>query len=154
MRAAPISSLDFVKAVYYAKNHQTRGIYMYDDNNVFAKIIRGEIPCKKICENEFALSFYDVNPMFETHALVIPKGRYRDILDFTKNASMDELRGYWACFAETADALGIVANFNTFANAGSNAPFIKQSVFHFHLHLVAGAAHPELAQTLEPICHK
>ncbi len=112
---------------------------MYDKNNVFAKMIRGEIPTKKVYENEHAMSFYDINPMFSTHVLVIPKGDYENILDFSKSASPDEQAGFWSCFAKTAEVLGIDCNFNCLANAGACAPFVKQSVFHFHLHLVAGA---------------
>lgn len=125
---------------------------MYDNNNVFAKIIRGEIPCNKIAENEFAISFYDVSPMFSTHALVIPKGPYQNILDFAKNASQAEQNGFWQCFAQTADALGISENFNILANAGADAPFLKQSVFHFHLHLVAGDRKPELQKAISESC--
>lgn len=116
---------------------------MYDKNNVFAKIIRGEIPCDRVFENEYAMSFYDVNPIFENHVLVVPKGPYENILDFATNASPDEQTGFWTCFVQTADALGIKCEFNCLANAGANAPFIKQSVFHFHLHLVSGAKRPE-----------
>ncbi len=112
---------------------------MYDKNNVFAKMIRGEIPTNKICENEYAMAFHDINPMFEKHALVIPRGEYENILDFTKNASPDEQAGFWACFNDAADKLGITGKFNILANAGADAPFIPQSVFHFHLHLVSGA---------------
>lgn len=115
---------------------------MYDKNNVFAKIIRGEIPTTKIYENEHALSFYDVNPMFSTHVLVIPKGEYENILDFAKNASADEHAGFWDCFTKTADKLGVECEFNCLANAGANAPFVKQSVFHFHMHLVSGDKTP------------
>ena len=63
----------------------------YDDNNIFAKILRGEIPCKKIYEDEFVLSFHDINPQKKIHALVIPKGKYVDLDDFIKNASSDEI---------------------------------------------------------------
>lgn len=115
---------------------------MYDVNNVFAKMIRGEIPTNKVCENDFAMSFYDINPMFKTHVLVIPKGQYQNILDFAKNASAGEQAGFWDCFAQTAEKLGINCEFNCLANAGANAPFVKQSVFHFHLHLVAGERTP------------
>lgn len=115
---------------------------MYDKNNVFAKIIRGEIPTTKIYENEHALSFYDVNPMFSTHVLVIPKGEYENILDFAKNASADEHAGFWDWFTKTADKLGVECEFNCLANAGANAPFVKQSVFHFHMHLVSGDKTP------------
>lgn len=125
---------------------------MYDKNNVFAKIIRNEIPRKGIVENEYALSFYDVNPLFEKHALVIPKGEYENILDFVTNASAAEQAGFWECFKETANILGISENFNVLANAGADAPFIKQSVFHFHLHLVSGPKKPELNKILECLC--
>lgn len=122
---------------------------MYDNNNIFAKIVRGEIPCNKICENDYALSFYDINPLFKTHVLVIPKGPYQNILDFVRNASADEQSGFWACFSDTAAALNIDNNFNVMANAGADATFIAQSVFHFHLHLVAGDATPELARAIQ-----
>lgn len=111
---------------------------MYDSNNVFAKIIRGEIPSKKVMENEYAVSFYDVNPMCEKHVLVIPKGEYENILDFARRASAAEQAGFWDCFVKTADAIGVNAEFNVFANAGLSAPLFNQSVFHFHLHLLAG----------------
>lgn len=125
---------------------------MYDQNNVFAKIVRGEIPAKKICENEYAMSFYDVNPMFSTHALVIPKGEYENILDFARRASAAEQLGFWDCFVKTAAALGVDANFNILANAGADAPFVSQSVFHFHMHLVAGDKTPEFHKALSSTC--
>lgn len=111
---------------------------MYDKNNVFAKIIRGEIPSKKVYENEYAMSFYDVNPMCDKHVLVVPKGEYENILDFARRASAAEQAGFWDCFVKTADVLGVDAEFNVFANAGADAPLFNQSVFHFHLHLIAG----------------
>lgn len=111
---------------------------MYDKNNVFAKIIRGEIPSKKVVENEYALSFFDVNPMCDKHVLIVPRGEYENILDFVRHASADEQAGFWDCFVKTADKLGINGEFNVFANAGMSAPLFNQSVFHFHLHLIAG----------------
>ena len=63
----------------------------YDDNNIFAKILRGEIPCKKIYEDEFVLSFHDINPQKKVHALVIPKGKYVNLEDFTSKASSVEI---------------------------------------------------------------
>jgi diadenosine tetraphosphate (Ap4A) HIT family hydrolase len=111
---------------------------MYDPNNVFAKILRGEIPSKKIIENNHAMAFYNISPFTETHALIIPKGQYVDILDFTKNASPEEQAGFWQLFNETAKTLNISENFNVAANAGADAPLSKQSVFHFHLHLMSG----------------
>ena len=65
----------------------------YDDNNIFAKILRGEIPCKKIYEDEYVLSFYDINPQKKIHALVIPKGKYIDLDDFASKASEKEISG-------------------------------------------------------------
>ena len=122
---------------------------MYDKNNVFAKIVRGEIPTNKICENEHALSFYDVNPMFSTHVLIIPKGEYKNILDFTQNATPTEQLDFWSCFNQTANILGVHNEFNCVANSGADAPFIQQSVFHFHLHLVAGERTPAFADQLK-----
>lgn len=120
-----------------------KGYNMYDKNNVFAKIIRGEIPAKRIVENDYAISFYDVNPMCEKHVLVVPRGEYENILDFARRASTEEQAAFWECFVKTADALGIDAEFNVMANAGLSAPLFKQSVFHFHLHLIAGKTTPE-----------
>ncbi len=125
---------------------------MYDTNNVFAKILRGEIPAQIIAQNEYAVSFHDVNPMFSTHALIIPRGKYENILDFARRATVAEQAGFWDCFVKTADILGIDANFNVQANAGAGAPFIKQSVFHFHLHLVAGTKTGEFDNVMGQIC--
>ena len=111
---------------------------MKNENCIFCKIANKEIGTL-IYENEYAMSFYDINPMFKTHALVIPKGPYQNILDFVKNAPTNEQAAFWDCFARTADKLGVQCEFNCLANAGADAPFVKQSVFHFHLHLVAGA---------------
>lgn len=124
---------------------------MYDKNNVFAKIIRKEIPSEIIVENDYALSFKDVNPLFDTHVLVIPKGEYENILDFIKKAKPEEQTGLWECFRLTAEKLGISNDFNVLSNAGANAPFVKQSVFHFHLHLFSGAKKPELEKILAEI---
>ena len=82
---------------------------MYDKNNVFAKMIRGEIPTNKVYENEYAMSFYDINPMFQTHVLVIPKGEYQNILDFSQNATPAEQLGFWECFNKTADILALTS---------------------------------------------
>ena len=79
----------------------------YDDNNIFAKILRGEIPCKKIYEDEFVLSFYDINPQKKIHALVIPKGKYIDLDDFCKNASSKEMVGMFKGIELVSKKLGI-----------------------------------------------
>ena len=128
---------------------------MYDSNNVFAKIIRGEIPSKKVVENEYALSFYDVNPMCEKHVLVVPRGEYENILDFARRASVAEQTGFWDCFVKTADAIGVSSAFNVFANAGLDAPLFNQSVFHFHLHLIAGEKTPACINIMkEMLCQE
>ena len=75
----------------------------YEDNNIFAKILRGEIPCKKIYEDEYVLSFYDINPQKKIHALVIPKGKYIDLDDFCKNASPNEMVGMFKGIEEVAN---------------------------------------------------
>ena len=67
----------------------------YDNNNIFAKILRGEIPCKKIYEDEFVLSFHDISPQKKIHALVIPKGKYIDLDDFNNKASPEEIVGFF-----------------------------------------------------------
>ena len=79
----------------------------YDDQNIFAKIIRGEIPCKKIYEDDFVLSFHDINPQKKIHALVIPKGKYVDLDDFSQNASPDEMVGLIKGINIVAKKLGI-----------------------------------------------
>ena len=128
---------------------------MYDSNNVFAKIIRGEIPSKKVCENEYAMSFYDVNPMCEKHVLVIPRGEYENILDFARRASAAEQAGFWDCFVKTAEAIGVNGEFNVFANAGLSAPLFNQSVFHFHVHLIAGEKTPACLDMIKSfLCEK
>jgi len=110
---------------------------MYDKNNIFAKIIRGELPSKKIYENEFAMSFHNINPTSEIHALIIPKGPYKDIHDFLFNAPAAAQAGFWDAYRETANALGLSDNYNIAANTG-NGPFFTQSIMHFHLHLLGG----------------
>ena len=115
---------------------------MYDKNNVFAKIIRGEIPSNRIYENEYALSFYDIDPAATIHALVIPRGEYENILDFVANASDDEKLGFFDCLAQTAERL-CITDCNIFANTGDGV-YISQTVPHFHMHIVAGKKIKEL----------
>ena len=79
----------------------------YDDNNIFAKILRGEIPCKKVYEDEFVLSFYDVNPRKKIHVLVIPKGKFVNLDHFNKNASDKEIVGLIKGITLVANKLGI-----------------------------------------------
>jgi len=114
----------------------------YDKNNIFAKILRGEIPLKaneKIYENEFVLSFYDINPKKKIHALVIPKGEYTDLDDFTKRASEKEITELVKGINIVAKKLGISVDggkgYRTIANIGENG---GQEVPHLHFHLFGG----------------
>ena len=114
----------------------------YDKNNIFAKIIRGEIPLKtneKIYENEYVLSFYDINPKKKIHALVIPKGAYTDLDDFSKRASEKEISELIKGINATAKKLGISVDggkgYRALANIGENG---GQEVPHLHFHLLGG----------------
>ena len=111
----------------------------YDKNNIFAKILRGKIPCKKIYENNFVLSFYDINPQKKIHALVIPKGKYVDLDDFSQNASSDEIVGLLKGINIVANKLGISTEngkgYRALANISENG---GQDVPHLHFHLFGG----------------
>ena len=108
----------------------------YDDDNVFAKIIRGELPCNKIHENDHALSFHDIAPQAPVHALVIPKGRYVSMADFATNASADEHVGLNRAIGETARAIGVEeSGYRLVANHGRDA---HQEVMHLHFHIFGG----------------
>ena len=111
---------------------------MYDKNNVFAKILRDEIPTgdRKIYEDDFALAFYDINPMAKIHALVIPKGEWTDFFDFTTNAPAAFQTGFWAAVRAVTKQLGVENQVQLLMNTG--AP--TQSVFHFHVHIMAPMA--------------
>lgn len=108
----------------------------YQEDNVFARILRGEIPCKKVYEDDYALSFYDIHPLAPTHVLVIPKGRYVSLDDMTREASQAFVGGFLNAVAETARCLGVVdAGYRILANIGRDA---HQEVPHFHVHIFAG----------------
>ena len=114
----------------------------YDKNNIFAKILRGEIPLKtdeKIYEDEFVLSFYDINPRKKIHALVIPKGEYTDLDDFSKRASEKEIVALIKGINIVAKKLGISVDvgrgYRTLANIGEKG---GQEVPHLHFHLFGG----------------
>jgi len=111
---------------------------MYDATNIFARILKGEIPCNKLFEDEFALAFTDIHPKAPVHILVIPKGAYIDIVDFNANASSEEIVGFARAVAHIARENNISATgFRTIANTGLNG---GQEVPHFHLHLLGGHA--------------
>ena len=112
----------------------------YYKNNIFAKILRGEIPCKKIYENEYILSFYDINPQKKVHALIIPKGEYTDLDDFSSRASEKEISELIKGISFVAKKLGIALNDNgkgyrSLVNIGEHG---GQEVPHLHFHLFGG----------------
>ena len=111
----------------------------YDDNNIFAKILRGEIPCKKIYEDEFVLSFHDINPQKKIHAWVIPKGKYIDLDDFCRNASTNEMVGMFKGIEKVSKKLGISVDsgkgYRALSNIGADG---GQEVPHLHFHLFGG----------------
>ena len=111
----------------------------YDDSNIFAKILRSEIPCKKIYEDEFVLSFHDINPQKKIHALVIPKGKYIDLDDFSNNASKEEIVGLIKGINIVAKKLGISKDVGKGYRALSNInEHGGQEVPHLHFHLFGG----------------
>jgi histidine triad (HIT) family protein len=108
----------------------------YDDQNIFAKILRGEIPNKTVYEDEWALAFYDINPQAPTHVLVIPKGAYVSWDDFSARASDAEIAGFVRAVGTVARDLGLVApGYRLLANAGIDA---HQEVPHLHVHVFGG----------------
>ena len=108
----------------------------YDPENIFAKILRGEIPCDKVYEDEFCLAFNDINPQAPTHVLVIPKGDYVSMADFTAAAPADLICGFFRAVGAIARDLGLEADgYRVIANSGRNA---HQEVPHLHIHLFAG----------------
>jgi diadenosine tetraphosphate (Ap4A) HIT family hydrolase len=107
----------------------------YDPANIFAKILRGEIPCKKVFENEHALAFHDIAPSAPVHVLVIPKGAYRHFDDFLARASENEITGFFRTVREVATQLGVNDAFRLITNNGKS---VGQSVDHFHVHILGG----------------
>ena len=111
----------------------------YDDNNIFAKILRKEIPGSKIYEDKFVLSFHDINPQKKIHALVIPKGKYVDLDDFSQNASAEEMVGLLKGINTVAKKLNISVDtgkgYRALANISEDG---GQEVPHLHFHLFGG----------------
>lgn len=111
---------------------------VYDQNNIFAKILRGEIPCTRVYEDDFALAFNDINAQAPIHVLVIPKGAYISMTDFSQRAAPDEITGFFRAVGAVVDLLGVTdSGYRTIANTGLNG---GQEVPHFHLHILAGKA--------------
>lgn len=108
----------------------------YDDGNIFARILRGEIPSKTVYEDEHALAFHDINPQAPTHILVIPKGAYVSWDDFSARASEAEIAGFVRAVGKVARDLDLVApGYRLLANIGRDS---HQEVPHLHVHLFAG----------------
>jgi histidine triad (HIT) family protein len=108
----------------------------YDDQNIFAKILRGEIPCNKVAEDEHTLAFADINPARAVHVLVIPKGAYVDWQDFAVRASAEEQAAFTRMIAHVAEVTGIAdSGFRVISNIGVNG---HQEVPHLHMHVLGG----------------
>jgi histidine triad (HIT) family protein len=106
----------------------------YDSNNIFAKILRGEIPAKKVYEDEFAFAFHDIAPNAPTHILVIPKGEYRNFAEFSASAPASLVQGFFAAIGKIA-AQHKLEHYRLITNNGEGA---GQSVHHLHVHILAG----------------
>ena len=108
----------------------------YDDGHVFARILRGELPCRKVYEDEHALAFHDINPQAPVHVLVIPKGAYVSWADFAAKAPEAEIAGFVRAVGTVAADLGLVEpGYRLLANVGGHG---HQEVAHLHVHLFGG----------------
>jgi len=111
---------------------------MYDSENIFAKIIRGEIPCDKVYEDDKVLAFNDISPAAAKHVLVIPKGDYISFDDFAANADGAEVSNFFAKVKQIANDIGLSGSgYRLITNHGSDA---SQTVPHFHVHILGGQA--------------
>jgi len=112
------------------------GLPPYDDSNIFARILRGEIPSKRVYEDEWAFAFHDINPQAPLHVLVIPKGKYCSFADFSVLASDAEIAGFMRAVGTVARQLELEApGYRMLANMGEHG---GQEVPHFHVHLFGG----------------
>jgi diadenosine tetraphosphate (Ap4A) HIT family hydrolase len=112
------------------------GLSPYDDANIFARILRGEIPNRTVYEDEWVLAFHDISPQAPTHVLVIPKGKYVSFADFSAKASDAEIAGFMRAVGKVAQTLGLEApGYRLIANMGEHS---GQEVPHFHMHIVGG----------------
>ena len=108
----------------------------YDKDNIFAKILKSEIPCHKILENDYALAFSDINPQSPIHILIIPKKAYIDFYDFTENASIKETESLWKLVNDVIKLNKIATKgFRIISNSGDDG---NQDVPHFHVHVLGG----------------
>ena len=113
---------------------------VYDENNVFAKMLKGDIPVNKIYEDDRAIAFADIHPKAPVHLLVIPKGAYTDFSDFTARASNDEICGFFKAVGKVAEQQGLPENgYRLVMNTGRDG---GQEVPHLHVHILAGKKLP------------
>ena len=112
----------------------------YDTNNIFAKILRKEIPCDKIYENDHVLAFKDINPQAKIHVLVIPKGAYVNMDDFSQNAKNDEIVALIRALGEVTKIVGLssYSEGKGYRYIGNNGPDGGQEVPHLHFHILGG----------------
>ena len=112
------------------------GLGPYDTTNIFARILRGELPCKRIYEDDFALAFHDIQPRTPIHALVIPKTPHVSLADFTATATPAQIAGFFAAVGNVAKQLGLEGpGYRILANMGAHG---HQEVPHFHVHIFGG----------------
>ncbi len=107
----------------------------YDRNNIFARILRGQSPCTKVYEDDYAFAFNDIHPRAPVHVLVVPKGEYVSIVDFTEKAPAEAIVGFWRAVVKIARELGVEHGYRVASNHGPDG---GQLVFHFHVHIVGG----------------
>ncbi len=107
----------------------------YNDNNIFARIIRGEIPCNLVAQNDHAIAFNDISPLAPVHVLLVPKGSYTDAADFAERATDAEKAALWNLLPQVLAAKNVQQGFRMIANTGVNG---GQEVPHLHWHLLAG----------------
>ncbi len=109
---------------------------VYDDENIFGKILRGELPCNKIYEDVHVVAFHDIKPQTKIHALIVPKGQYTDMSDFSQNASDAEIVGFSRGIHKIAEYLGVEeTGYRLISNTGQDG---NQEVAHFHIHIMGG----------------
>ena len=109
--------------------------YNYDDQNIFAKILRGEIPNKTVYENDHALAFEDIAPQAPVHVLVVPKGPYMSLDHFARDASAEEHHGFMQAVAEVCRITGVEDGFRSISNTRVHG---VQDVPHYHMHIIGG----------------
>lgn len=108
----------------------------YDESNIFARILRGEIPAKKVYEDEFALAFHDIDPKAPVHVLVIPKGAYETLHEFSSAAPVELVVGFWRAVGAVVEAVGVTGSgYRTIVNTGADG---GQEVPHVHVHVLGG----------------